>query len=349
METQENNNLEALKVLNLRRIWFPTLCGLAILGFWFYRAGNKLTLATIAQLGRPNGYYLSMAFSSILLREIGHICRLRFLSNATLSWTSCFYIAILWEFSSALTPSVVGGGIVAIFLFSKEGLPLGRSLAYVIVNGIMDNFFFLLAGMPAFGGMYKPLFAMADEFDTVVKSIFFINYFILCIYTLVITMGVFINPTLLKYILLRITSIGFLKKWRRSAYHISKDIVITSHEFKGKGFFFWCKILSCTFFTWMARYSFLNCLIAAYTKVSLSQHVAMFGKQVIMWALMLIPFLPGGSGIAEYSFIQFFEPILGDYTPLIALLWRACTFFLYLLLGIIFLPRWIHRVLEKNA
>ncbi|TDG95161.1 lysylphosphatidylglycerol synthase transmembrane domain-containing protein [Cardinium endosymbiont of Culicoides punctatus] len=343
----ETNAQEALQTLNIKKVWLPILFGLAITVFLFYRSG-KISKETISLLKDPNWKYICMALCSIILREIGHICRLRFLSDSTLSWTSCFYIAILWEFASAVTPSVVGGGIVAIFLFSKEGLSLGKSLSYVIVNGIMDNFFFLLAGFHAFLGGYETLFAMTNDLATSVKAIFFTNYFILAIYTSIISIGVFINPLFLKWILMRVTSITLFKRWRRSAYELSKDIITTSNEFRGKHIFFWFRILLCTILTWGVRYAFLNCLIAAYSPITFIEHFSMFGKQIIMWAIMLIPISPGGSGIAEVLFQQFFETTLGDYTLVIAVLWRMCTFYIYLTLGILFLPRWIHRVFTKK-
>ncbi len=333
---------EALKTLNVKKVWFPIVCGLLITGFLFYRSG-KISSEIVTLLSEPNWYYLYMAFFAILLRELGHIYRLRILSNSNLSWASCFYVAILWEFGTAVTPSVVGGGLVAIFLLSKEGLSLGRSIAYIMVTGIMDNLFFLLAGSFGFGGLYEPIFAMAGQLSSSIKAFFFIVYSFFLLYNLVMTIGIFINPKLLKWILIRLTSIGLLKRWRRSAYRLSKDIIVTSHEFRGKGLGFWCKILLCTLLTWSVRYILMNCLMAAYTPVSFGQHLAILGKQVVMWALMLVPVSPGGSGIAEFWFQKFFEPILGDYTLLIVLLWRIATFYLYLILGAVLLPKWIQR------
>ncbi|WP_243517088.1 MULTISPECIES: lysylphosphatidylglycerol synthase transmembrane domain-containing protein [unclassified Candidatus Cardinium] len=333
---------EALKTLNVKKVWVPILCGLAITGFLFYRSG-KISREIVVLLSGPNWSYLCLALLSILLRELGHIYRLRILSNNSLSWRSCSYVALLWEFGTAVTPSVVGGGLVAIFLLSKEGLSMGRSIAYIVVTGIMDNLFFLLACSLGLGGAYEPIFAMAGSLSSSIKGFFFIVYAFFFVYNLVMAIGVFINPNLLKWILIYVTSIGFLKRWRRSAYQLSKDIMITSHEFRGRTLFFWSKIFLCTFLTWMVRYILINCFIAAYCPVSFSEHLAILGKQVVMWALMLIPVSPGGSGIAEFWFQNFFEPMLGDYTLLIALLWRMATFYLYLILGAFLLPKWIQN------
>ena len=339
---------EALKTLNVKKVWFPILCGLAITGFLFYRSG-KISMEVVALLKSPNWHYLYMAFFSILLREVGHIYRLRILSNNSLSWASCCYVAILWEFGTAVTPSVVGGGLVAIFLLSKEGLSLGRSIAYIVVTGIMDNLFFLLAGSFGLGGAYDPIFAMADPLSSSIKAFFFIMYAFFFVYNLIMLIGVFVNPKLLKWILIRLTSVGFLKRWRRAAYQLSKDIMVTSDEFRGRSLLFWSKIFICTLLTWMVRYILMNCLIAAYCPVSLTQHLAICCKQIVMWALMLVPVSPGGSGIAEFWFQKFFEPMLGDYTLLIAFLWRICTFYLYLVLGSILLPKWIQKRFKSKV
>ncbi|MGI2299754.1 lysylphosphatidylglycerol synthase transmembrane domain-containing protein [Candidatus Cardinium hertigii] len=335
------------KTLNVKKVWFPVLAGLAFTLFLFYRSG-KISSETVTLLRNPNSKYLYMAFLAILLREVGHIYRLRVLSNGSLRWTSCFYVAILWEFGTAVTPSVVGGGLVAIFLLSKEGLSLGRSMAYIVVLGMMDNFFFLLAGSFGLGGVYDPIFAMAGSFCSSMKRFFLIIYILFLLYNCVMAIGVFINPRLLKWILIYVTSIPFLKRWRRSAYQLSKDIMVTSDEFRGKSLLFWCKMLFCTFLVWTVRYSLLNCLIGAYFPISFGEHLAIFGKQVVMWTLMLVPALPGGSGIAELLFQQFFEPILGDYALPIMSLWRITVFYLYLILGVVFLPRWLQKRFKMN-
>ena len=342
----EPNAQTALKTLSLKKTLIPILCGVIITGFIFYKSG-KIKNEILSLIANPNWKYLSMAMFSIILREVGHIYRLHLLSKNTLSWKSCFYIAMLWEFSSAVTPSVIGGGLVAIFIFSREGLTLGRSLSYVIITGILDNIFFLGAASRSFFGDFESIFAMLGDLSSSIKAIFFTNYTVLFIYTAIIATGVFINPKLLKCILMHTTSIGFLKRWRKKAYQMSKDIIITANEFRGRKPIFWFKIFACTVCTWMVRYGFLNLLIASYIQIPFSEHLTIFRKQIIIWTLMLIPLAPGGSGIAEISFQELFCTTLGDYMLLILLLWRICTFYLYLALGALVIPKWIKRVFKK--
>lgn len=82
----------------------------------------------------------------------------------------------------------------------------------------------------------------------------------------------------------------------------------------------------------MVLYISMNCLMAAYCSIYLGQYLVINGRQIVMWALMLVPVLPDGSGIADSLYKKFFEPMLGDYTLLIELIWCMYTFYLYLIL-----------------
>jgi len=343
----EENAQTALKKLNFKKAFMPIACGLMITGLLSYKSG-KIHNEILDLILQPNWKYLCMAILTIILREVGHVCRLRMISQATLSWKSCIYIAILWEFASAVTPSVVGGGVVAVFIFSKEGLPLGRSLAYVIINGILDNLFYLIAASQGIFGHFESVFAILGDLSSSIKAVFFTNYYILLVYTSIIWAGIFINPGILKWILMRVTSIKFLKRFRKKAYHMSQDIIITSKEFRGKSVIFWIQLFLCTTLTWVVRYTFLNFLIATYIKIPLTEHLVIFKKQLIIWTLMLIPIAPGGSGIAELSFQKCYETSLGDYMFLILLLWRIATFYLYLAIGSFTIPKWIKRVFRQT-
>src|SRR5690606_25318535 len=93
-----------------------------------------------------------------------------------------------------------------------------------------------------------------------------------------------------------------------------------------------------------ARYLMLNALITAYSSVSLSGHVIIFGSQSIIRLVMLSSPTPGRSGTAEVFFAQFFGAFLSRYTFVTRIVWRMFSYYLYLLLGAIFLPRWIRQV-----
>ena len=67
-------------------------------------------------------FYIMLAIIMMLVRDVGYIYRLIVLSDYQLNWKQSFQIIMLWEFSSAISPSVVGGTGPAIFFYIKRAL-----------------------------------------------------------------------------------------------------------------------------------------------------------------------------------------------------------------------------------
>ena len=62
----------------------------------------------------------------------------------------------------------------------------------------------------------------------------------------------------------------------------------------------------------------------------------------IIGIIILLSPTPGGSGIAEYMFTDFLgEFITKGLAPSLGLLWRMLSYYPYLIIGAILLPKWI--------
>ncbi|MEJ2003627.1 MAG: lysylphosphatidylglycerol synthase transmembrane domain-containing protein, partial [Cyclobacteriaceae bacterium] len=257
----------------------------------------------------------------MLIKEGALIYRIRTLTNQELSWVSSIYVIILWEFASAVTPSVVGGTAVAVFILLKEKISLGKSLAYVMLTAILDNMFFVIAAPIALIFLGEDIFPTAT---TGSRVIFITSYSLIAIYTTIMSLALFWKPRLFKWILIKITSIKWLRKWRYAAYQHGNEVMWASSLIKGENFGYWVKISIATIIAWVARYSILNFLVAAYTKgLSLYDHMIIFGKHLILWIVMLISPTPGSTGTAEHFFMKFFNEYLFEFTLGAALLWRV--------------------------
>ncbi len=336
-----------LKTLNPRKVWVPVILGLGIVLYMFFSDPNitadKLTLITDAAF-----WPILLAVLVFFSRFAGYIFRIKSITKNELSWTSSLYVIILWEFASAVTPSVVGGTAVAVFILWKEGIKPGKALGFVLLTAIFDNLFFVLAAPVVL------IFGMEHVFPTItdtsgmmessMNAIFFVSYGLIAIYTFVMIFALLINPRLFKWVLIKVTSTKLLKKWQYSAYKRGTEMIMASEQLKGMGKKFWIYLSLSTIFIWSSRYLLLNFLMAAFANISVHEHIVIFGKQIILWIVMLISPTPGSSGTAEYFFPMFFQENLGDYTLITNLLWRLFTYYPYLLLGAIFLPRWIKRV-----
>lgn len=343
MEISKKN---AFKVLNPKNIWVPILLGLGIVFLLFYLDDN-ITSDNLKLIFDAKWSSVLVAFLVLLARDAGYAYRLRTLTDRTLNWKQSIVVIILWEFASAVTPSVVGGTAVAVFILTYEGINFGKSLAYVMLTAILDNLFFVVAApivMLLTKGVIFPDVAAKEGF----QFFFFLSYGLIAIYTLVMSYGLFVKPRAFKWFLLKMTAMKWLKKWRVKANQYGDEIIIASGEIKGKMAQYWIKISLATIFIWCARYLMLNSLVSAYTTITIPEHMVIFSRQIIMWIVMLISPTPGSSGTAEIAFNQFFNEYLGSYTFVSSIFWRLMSYYPYLLLGAIFLPRWIRSKFFKK-
>ncbi len=338
------------RTLNLRRVWVPVLFGLGIVSYLFI-GDPDVSLENFGLIFDASIIPILLALLTFFARVGGYIVRMRTLTNESLDWTSCFYVIILWEFSSAVTPSVVGGTAVAVFILYKEGLNLGKSLAYVMLTAILDNLYFVMAAPLILLFTQGIIFPESTNIELELLNfrlrldfIFYISYGLIALYTFVMSYALFINPRAFKWLLLKITYLRLFRKWRYSAYEHGNEIIWASSLIKGKALSYWIKIISITIFIWSSRYLMLNFQIDAYADLNFQDHLLIFSRQIILWIIMLFSPTPGSSGTAEFFFPFFFEGFLGDYTLVNNILWRLLSYYPFLILGAIYLPRWIKRV-----
>jgi uncharacterized protein (TIRG00374 family) len=292
--------------------------------------------------------FLFLGFVLVVLRDVGYMWRLRILSDKSLSWISCFRSIMLWEFSSAVTPSVVGGSGVAIFILNKEGLKLGTSTAVVMITALMDELFYVLMvplviAIVGVDNLFpvqleKAIFGITLN----TEALFWVGYGFLVLLTIFILFAILFFPSTLRNVLFRIFSLPLLRRWRMKVGKMGNDLVLTSKKMKGKPISFWLKSFLATILSWTSRYWVVNFLILAFGP--LNEHFMVYARQLVMWVIMLISPTPGGAGIAEIAFTGF----LSEFTPLgyaavLAILWRLFTYYPYLIMGAIILPNWLRR------
>src|SRR5690554_1175376 len=341
------DNKEIFKTLNPNKIWLPVIIGLIIVFLMFY-LDPDIDAQTLKGVFDASVYPILLAIFFIFLRDLGYVYRIREITDKHLTWGRAIYVIILWEFASAVTPSVVGGTAVAAFILNKEGIKLGKALAYVMVTAIMDNLFFVISAPIVLFLAKDNIFPDSNLFELKVGAsinyLFWISYSLYALYSTLMAAALFYRPRVFKWILLKIFSIRWLRKWKYNANDYGDQIIEASKQFKGKNVKYWGMIIGSTIFIWSSRYLMLNALITAYEPLTLVQHVIVFARQIIMWIVMMISPTPGSSGTAEFFFAQFFDEFLSGYTFVTSILWRMLSYYPYLILGAFFLPRWIRQV-----
>ncbi|SEG21738.1 lysylphosphatidylglycerol synthase transmembrane domain-containing protein [Algoriphagus boritolerans] len=345
------DNKKIFQTLNPNKVWVPIIIGLGIVFGMFY-FDPSITAESLKVVFDASIPWLFFAVLVLFFRDFGYVYRIREITDRQLTWGRAIYVIILWEFASAVTPSVVGGTAVAMFILNKEGIKMGKAIAFVMVTAILDNLFFVI-GAPiilffAKGNIFPDSKLLETQMENSLQAIFWISYSLYAGYSLVMAAALFYRPRVFKWVLIKIFSIKFLRKWKHDAQEYGNQIIEASRELRGKNMRYWLPIIGATIFIWTSRYLMLNALISAFVPLSMEQEIIVFARQVIMWIVMMISPTPGSSGTAEFFYAQFFAQFLGGYTFVTSIVWRLFSYYPYLILGAIFLPRWIRQVFFKK-
>ena len=338
-----------LQNFSLGKMLMPVVIGLGITGLLIWRTSDLGALEQV-QWTWGTTFWMVMALLSLVVRDWMYMIRIRHLTGRRLTWMRSFVVIMLWEFASALAPGMIGGGFFfAIWFLSREGIDTATSITVITFTSFLDGIFLaVMAPLVYFLVGYPALFEGTEFTGTFLgKSIFvafWAVYFIILAYKLFVAYALFVNPVFVKRALVGFFSMPLLRRWRRSAVTTGDQLIVAAKGLKHQGWGYWWPALLTTFASWTARYSIVNCILHAFPHGPNFSDLVIYAKQVVMGIIVLLSPTPGGSGLAEFIFNDF----LGMYVapglaPAIALLWRLLSYYPYILIGAILLPRWVRR------
>jgi len=79
---------------------------------------------------------------------------------------------------------------------------------------------------------------------------------------------------------------------------------------------YWWRAAGSTAVVWTARYAIIGCLIAAFSVLSVHDHLLLFSRNLLYKIVLMMSVTPGAAGIAEVAFPAFFGLYLGASRPL---------------------------------
>jgi hypothetical protein len=333
-------------------------------------------------------FWIAMAAAFVCIRHFCYMVRLRVITEGQFSWRKCFDLIVIWEFSSALTPTSVGGSAVSMFVISREqGMTAGRTVMIVLYTVVVDTFFFLTMLLIFFGifgarAIFPECNSLSDLLNHGWATAFLGAYVFMLIYGSVVFYGVIINGNALRRFLMALFSLPLLNRFKASIASFTSDMVAASSQIGGKGWKFHLGAIGATAGAWMSRFMVLNCLILAFVTFSdnptvkehydklmineldyniVTQQVFIYAREQAMYVLMAVIPSPGAAGGAEFAFLAFHA----DYLPapqlvdgkeviptlsiIISTIWRLLTFYSYLIFGAIVVPRWVASLVAKPA
>ncbi len=330
----------------------PVLLGLVVIGWLFLSEFNPEVFLSF-HFTIVSGMFIALAFVLMLTRDFGMMCRFRLLTDKDLSWKQAFYINILSEFTSAVTPTAVGGSSLVVIFLIKEGINAGRSTTIMFVNLFLDELFFLVVCPFVF--LFIPLNELFNSSSVIVSTfaiVFTGLYVTRFIWTMIMFIGIFKRPSWIKHILLTLFKLPILRRWYSNVELLTNNLVQASYDIGNRSYGFWIKAFSMTLLTWSARFFVVNAVFMAFNPQNIN-HLVIFARQLILWVLMVISPTPGGSGVSEYAFKEYYSDVFSSkYSDsaiiFVTLIWRTISYYLYLLLGLLVIPNWIKKSFSKH-
>ncbi|MEZ4980182.1 MAG: lysylphosphatidylglycerol synthase transmembrane domain-containing protein [Saprospiraceae bacterium] len=345
---------DALESIRLSRIILPVVIGIGVVIYLLFREFELEEFDKIPW-SFHTFFWIGASIFFLALRHAAYAYRLRVLSDKKFSWLKCIQLIFIWEFSSAVSPTSVGGSAVAFFVLAQEKLSTAKTATIVLYTVVLDTLFFIallpvLILLMGFEVIHPSMtgFGMLNSW-----GISFITFYLLMFsYGLIFYYGLFVNPVQMKRLLVGFTKISFLRKWRKGAVELGENMIATSGELKKQSWSYHWKAFLSTSIAWACRFILLNCLIIALVpdiSMAIWDQLLLYSRQMSMFILIAFSPTPGGAGIIEYVFGGFLKDFVpSGISPLINFFWRFLTYYLYLLAGVLIIPTWIQSVLKSR-
>lgn len=329
-------------IKTIAKITLPIIIGMGVF-MWLF--SEEFSLEFFKQITFDCRLVVALIVALIFVvgRDFGMCWRFVTLTDGILSWRRSLKVTLLCEFTSTITPTSVGGGALSMIFLNREGINWGRATTITMTTLLLDELFFVVF-CPIIILLFSTenLFGFAESnFVHSIKFIFWIIYGAITIWTVILYMGIVVKPQVVRIILLKLFSWKFLRRWKNSIDDISNNMLTTSIDIKTKGKRWWTKLFISTSISWISRYLLVNALFwGLYPAVD---QLIIFARQFVVWTILMVAPTPGGSGVSEYLFAEYYGDIIlgGGMVMMLALLWRVFSYYIYMLIGIFLLPSFL--------
>ncbi len=344
MIMEQNNQIKS-RFKPMMVVW-PILFGLIGVGYMLWRELHTDIPQEPLTMVKHCWVFMLLVVLLTFLKDYSGMYRLRVMSGAPLTFRQLFRIRMLYEFTSAVTPSAAGGSSLEVLFIHREGIKVSRATSMVILALFMDEllmiilFPLLLLLIP-----YGELFPSEAFFQHGYFGLFLIGYLMKFIWVTILFIGIFVKPSILVKIIGLVFSIKFLRKYRTRALRTAVELRQCAREIKGESFGYWLRVSASTVGIWVFRFLIANAAIMIFNSLSYADNLVCFARQYVLGIISMVVPTPGGSGFAELMFDDFLVEFIPQALSVvvIASIWRIFTYYYYLLAGVIILPQWFGK------
>lgn len=331
-------NTSAVKMLN--RILLPVLLGVGVTYFLFREEINSGTLSQFEWSGRMICAFL-LAFLFLIGRDFGLAWRFHTIASPTLSWWRAIRVDLMCAFTSAVTPSAMGGSAFAIFYLNREGVKLGKATTMTLTTLFLDELFFVVF-CPVIVSILplNELFgnSLDSDFLKGVELVFWLVYAGIVVWTAILFWGILLKPHVVARLIDKLFAIKILRRFQSGAHEMGQNMIEASKTVKDASFKWWANVFCATILSWFSRYLVVNALFWGF--VPDTSGMLIFGRQFVVWVILMVSPTPGGSGISEWLFTEYYGDLIGNHATalILALSWRIISYYFYLIVGSILVP-----------
>ena len=326
-------------------IW-PILFGLIGVGYMLWREMHNDIPSGPIVVSEYWWVFVILLLLLTLCKDFSGMYRLRVMSGAPLTFRQLFRIRMLYEFTSAVTPSAAGGSSLEVLFIHREGVKVSRATSMTILALFLDEllmivFFPLLLMFVPYGEM----FSVNGFFQYGYLWAFIIGYVMKFVWVTILFIGVFCRPSILVKIIGAVFRLKFLRKYRTRALRTAVEIRQCAKEIRHETLGYWARVSASTIGIWAFRFLIANAAIMIFNSLSIADNLMCFTRQYILGLVGMIVPTPGGSGFAEVMFDNFLVEYIAQpmAAVVIASIWRLCTYYYYLIAGVIILPQWLGK------
>lgn len=318
----------------------PLLIGVTVTAWLFYDDFNPDNFRNFHWTGRMvAGFALSWLF--MFGRDFGLSWRFHTIAHPQLTWKRAFRVNYMCAFTSAVTPSAVGGSAFAILYLNREGVKLGRATTMTLTTLFLDEMFFVV---------FCPIIMLAFPLDELfasgadagfmdgVQMVFWLVYAGICVWAFILFMGIIVKPRPVARTLKKIACWRLLKRWRRGVFETADNMVAASQDLRQCSRKWWLNVFGATTLSWFSRYLVVNALFWGFMPDA--SQTLIFARQFVVWVVLMVSPTPGGSGISEWLFTNYYGDLISSTSLalILALAWRIVSYYIYLIIGTALIP-----------
>lgn len=328
----------------------PALIGIAVVVWLFMRDFNPAAWKMLHFDGRTVAA-LAAACLFVVGRDFGLTWRFRAVTDRTLSWRRALRVDVMCAFTSAITPSAVGGSALAIFYLNREGVTVGRATTLTLTTLFLDELFFVV-----FCPLLFVFLPVAELFGPVADStflrsvevVFWLVYAGIVVWTAILFTGILARPEWLQSAVKWLFAKRWLRRWQRGANDMMHNMQTTSAWVKSQPRRWWLEVFGATTLSWFSRYFVVNALFWGF--VPAASGLLVFGRQFVVWVTLMISPTPGGSGVSEWLFTNYYGDLIGDLSIalVLAMVWRILSYYIYLVAGVSLAPSYFSKKRKKK-